>query len=93
MEKEKERIIKSGNIVVNGRVEGDLAVSRSFGDFMYKKETLPPEEQAVSCIPDILVHERNVDDNYIVFACDGVWDVYSNLSEFINTTDTILVIL
>lgn len=89
-----DRIVKSGNLVVNGRVNGDLAVARAFGDFMYKnRETLPPEEQAVSCVPDIIVHERSVDDNYILFACDGIWDVYPNLSEFISTVNEYLVCL
>jgi len=35
-EKEKERIIRSGNFVEFGRVNGSLAVSRAFGDFTYK---------------------------------------------------------
>lgn len=80
-------------MVVNGRVHGDLAVSRSFGDYMYKKnESLPPEEQAVSCVPDITIHERTNTDNYIVFACDGVWDVFPKLTEFIQTVDDVLVV-
>lgn len=92
MENENTRILKSGNLVINGRVNGDLAVSRSFGDFMYKNnESLSQEDQAVSCIPDVVIHERSADDNFIVFACDGVWDAYPDRSEFIDTVNDFLV--
>ena len=92
VEREKDRIIKSGNIVVNNRINGDLAVSRAFGDFMYKKnENCSVNEQSVSCIPDIITHERTVNDNYIVFACDGVWDVYPDVDEFIQSVNQYLV--
>jgi len=36
-DEEKKRILESGNIVLLGRVNGSLAVSRAFGDFRYKK--------------------------------------------------------
>ena len=63
-----------------GRVNGDLAVSRALGDFLYKdKVGLLPEEQAVCAQPDIKWEARNKDtDLYLVLACDGVWDVMSN---------------
>lgn len=92
MESENIRILKSGNMVVNGRINGDLAVSRSFGDFMYKNnESFSQEEQAVSCIPDVVVYERSADDNFIVFACDGVWDAYPDRAEFIDAMSDFLV--
>ena len=34
---ETVRVDKSGGFVKNGHVDGDLAVSRAFGDFSYKK--------------------------------------------------------
>ena len=62
------------------RVNGDLAVSRALGDYVYKHAAhLPPEKQQVSCEPDILIYERRrADDQFIVLACDGIWDVMSN---------------
>lgn len=62
------------------RVNGDLAVSRALGDFVYKNSpALPPEKQQVSCEPDIFVYERkHAEDQFIVLACDGIWDVMSN---------------
>ncbi|KAL7504197.1 hypothetical protein ACHAXN_001891 [Cyclotella atomus] len=57
-----------------------LAVARAFGDFDYKSnENLSPSRQAVVCTPEIVVRERNLDeDMYLILACDGVWDVMSN---------------
>ena len=63
----------------NGRVDGDLAVARAFGDFTYKqREDLPPEAQEVSCEPEIRIRERKETDRMLVLACDGVWDVVSD---------------
>ena len=46
---EFDRIKKSGGFVEFGRVNGNLALSRAFGDLEYKNnKKLPPEEQAVT---------------------------------------------
>lgn len=79
---EAVRVDKSGGFVRNGRVDGDLAVSRAFGDFSYKKnESFNANEKhlRVSVVPDILVHTRDATkDEYIVLACDGIWDRLTN---------------
>ena len=60
-------------------MDGDLAVSRGFGDFEYKGVgSLPEREQRVSCIPEIKIVERSGDDDVLLLACDGLWDVMSN---------------
>ena len=57
---EEERIRKAGGTVSMRRVNGDLAVSRAFGDFCYKQANhVGPEGQAVACNPDFEVHMRN----------------------------------
>lgn len=77
--KERNRIERAGGAVIHDRVDGDLAVSRALGDFQWKKRTdLPPEQQRVSCYPDIMIHERCPNDEVLLLACDGLWDVYSN---------------
>lgn len=82
-EEEKKRILESGNIVLLGRVNGSLAVSRAFGDFRYKKskeKQLTPDKFAVTVVPEIKrVSISKLDKvNFIVLACDGVWDVMKN---------------
>jgi len=40
---------------------------------------MSPGEQKVSPIPDIIVQNRdNEDDEFILVACDGIWDVQAN---------------
>merc|ERR1719331_2572612 len=76
---EKERVMAAGGEVKFGRVNGDLAISRAVGDFVYKRcETQPPERQAVTAFPEIRAFERHADDEFVVLACDGIWDVMSS---------------
>ena len=64
----------------HSRVNGYLAVSRAFGDFSLKdKKDLPPEQQAVSCEPEIKIFSIKKDKpQLLIMACDGVFDVMSN---------------
>ena len=51
---EFNRIKKAGGKIVNGRIDGGLNVSRTFGDFNYKqKKELKYDEQLVICKPDV----------------------------------------
>ena len=78
-EQEKNRIEAAGGRVQWKRVDGDLAVSRAFGDFQYKSRfDLGPKDQKVTCYPDIAIHERTPEDEMLVLACDGLWDVVSS---------------
>ena len=77
---EERRIVEAGGTVSMRRVNGDLAVSRALGDFVYKHaKDLPAERQQVSAEPEVKVLERDAaGDQFLVLACDGVWDVMSN---------------
>ena len=78
-EKERKRIENAGGTVQWKRVNGDLAVSRALGDFQYKnRPDLPPQEQKVSCFPDIKIQPRSTQDDVLILACDGLWDVMTN---------------
>lgn len=79
-EGERTRIVAAGGFVDIGRVNGNLALSRAIGDFEFKKnELLSPEEQMVTSYPDVLEHVRNYkNDEFIVLACDGIWDCLSS---------------
>ncbi|KAI8644576.1 phosphatase 2C-like domain-containing protein [Parasitella parasitica] len=76
--KETERIEKAGGHVEFGRVNGNLALSRALGDFDFKKAKVPAEEQAVTADPDITVRTITDKDEFMVLACDGIWDCLSN---------------
>lgn len=77
---EKERIQRAGGTVMIQRVNGSLAVSRALGDYEYKNvEGRGPCEQLVSPEPEVFVKDRDEEnDEFLVLACDGVWDVMSN---------------
>jgi serine/threonine protein phosphatase PrpC len=67
-QKEHDRIIKEGGIVIDGRVNGQLMLSRAFGDWELKN-------YGVSSEPHVTKTEINSDDLFVVMASDGVWDV------------------
>lgn len=76
---ERARIENAGGTVSQKRVDGDLAVSRALGDYNYKKTAgCRPEEQKVSAEPEIKVVERKPEDEFVILACDGIWDVMSS---------------
>jgi len=78
-EEEKKRIENAGGSVMIRRVNGSLAVSRALGDYDYKNVSgLPPTEQLVSAEPDLSVMDRSDEDEFLILACDGVWDVMTN---------------
>ncbi|PVI07832.1 PP2C-domain-containing protein [Periconia macrospinosa] len=78
-EAEKARIQAAGGFVDFGRVNGNLALSRAIGDFEFKKSAeLPPESQIVTAFPDVEIHNLSPDDEFLVVACDGIWDCQSS---------------
>ncbi|BGP58223.1 Protein phosphatase 2C 2 [Rhodotorula sphaerocarpa] len=78
-EGETSRIVAAGGFVEFGRVNGNLALSRALGDFDFKQsENLDPESQIVTADPDITVHEATPEDEFVVIACDGIWDVLTS---------------
>jgi serine/threonine protein phosphatase PrpC len=85
---ENERICQAGGFVKCKRVDGDLAVSRGLGDFSYKcNEALPVEQQKVIPDPEFVIYPRSKEDEFMILACDGVWDVATNeqCASFIQT--------
>lgn len=85
---ERERIESAGGSVMIQRVNGSLAVSRALGDYEYKNvEGRGPCEQLVSPEPEVYVRARTHQDEFIVLACDGIWDVMCNndLREYIHS--------
>lgn len=68
------------------RLFGQLAISRCFGDFMFKdiiaeELGLPAGTTGpfLSNEPEIRALDlRPLEDEFILIACDGLWDVYSS---------------
>ncbi|CAL8254074.1 unnamed protein product [Lota lota] len=87
--REKERIQNAGGSVMIQRVNGSLAVSRALGDFDYKcVDGKGQTEQLVSPEPEVFEMVRSPEqDQFVVLACDGIWDVMSNeeLCEFVRS--------
>lgn len=76
---ERFRILQAGGCIIDGRVNGDLALSRALGDFRHKSVPgLPPAKQPVSADPEMRCVMRLRDDHFLLLACDGVWDVMSS---------------
>lgn len=76
---EETRIVRAGAQVENGRINMELAVSRAVGDTYFKlNDKLSWKEQAVTAAPDVTVTTLHSTDQFIVIACDGIWDVLSN---------------
>lgn len=69
-----------------------LNLSRSLGDYSFKKIFNGKNDDFVSIIPEIRILERSDEDLFIIMACDGLWDVFSNeeVSEYVykNYTST-----
>jgi protein phosphatase PTC2/3 len=56
-----------------------LALSRALGDFVFKKnESKNAEEQIVTAYPDVESKDLSNDHEFILIACDGIWDVMTN---------------
>ena len=76
---EKARIEEAGGFVEENRVNGSLNLSRSLGDFEYKSNKQKNfKEQMVTCDPEVMSVRRKKNDEFMVLACDGIWDCLNN---------------
>jgi protein phosphatase 1G len=76
---EKNRIYKAEGWITEGRVKGNLNLSRGFGDLEYKNNNkLKPEEQMITANPDIVEENLTDDCEFIIIGCDGIWDCLTN---------------
>lgn len=70
---EEQRIRNLGGEIIHygrWRVQGILAISRAIGDV-----ALQP---LITCEPEIIEKDISSEDEYLVLASDGVWDVLTN---------------
>mmetsp|Transcript_55732 Transcript_55732/g.156388 ORF Transcript_55732/g.156388 Transcript_55732/m.156388 type:complete len:420 (-) Transcript_55732:65-1324(-) len=81
MMKEKERILRSGGAVENGRINGVLEVSRAFGDITLKKF-------GVLCTPEYMKFKMDrTKDRYVLLACDGFWNAWTAVEALEHTSN------
>ncbi|GMM36666.1 type 2C protein phosphatase [Saccharomycopsis crataegensis] len=67
---EGNRIIQAGGLIMKNRVNGVLAITRSLGDTYLKNLIIGrPYTTAI---------EINEHDEFLILACDGLWDVLSD---------------
>jgi len=77
---ERARVEKAGGkITKDGRINGGLNLARALGDHQYKQnEEMKPEEQLISPLPDLQTHTIAPDDEFLLVACDGIWNVMTS---------------
>ncbi|CAD8121833.1 unnamed protein product [Paramecium sonneborni] len=86
---EKSRIERAGGFVSDGRVNGNLNLSRALGDLEYKRDNkFRPNEQLIIALPDVKKTELGPEDKFILMGCDGVFETlnHQELLQHINTT-------
>ena len=80
MESEKNRIYKADGWISEGRVKGNLNLTRGFGDLEYKQNKgLKPEEQMITANPDIKIIDYNNDIDFAIIGCDGVEEMLDEI--------------
>lgn len=67
---EAERVRSLGGGISVGRVDGYLSVTRAFGDMQFKPYVSPRPYTTELALDD--------QDEFLILACDGVWDVCSD---------------
>ena len=77
---EKQRIFKAGSTISSeGRIDGNLNLSRSIGDLRYKKnKNLKPHEHSVTAFPEIKKYELKPEVEFAIIGCDGIWEIKTN---------------
>ncbi|GAV08414.1 hypothetical protein RvY_18106 [Ramazzottius varieornatus] len=68
-----------GKVTSDGRVNNGLNLSRALGDHNYKRnEELDLSEQMISAKPDVRTLALNSSHDFMVIACDGIWNSMSS---------------
>lgn len=61
------------------RVNGDLNLSRSLGDFRHKQQqNVPPERQIVTAYPEVRECTLGQEKSLLILGCDGIWERNEN---------------
>ncbi|CAL1388196.1 unnamed protein product [Linum trigynum] len=72
---EQKRIEASGGSVDDGYLNGQLNVARAIGDW-HMEGLKALEGGPLSAEPELITTELTEDDEFLIIACDGIWDVF-----------------
>ena len=76
---EMERIKNAGGFVEDGYVNGLLGVSRAFGDWHIEGlKGRGGKSGPLTVDPEIEKTRLTEEDEFLILACDGLWDVFSS---------------
>ena len=77
---EMSRIEAAGGSVEDGYINGHLGVARAFGDFHVEglKGKAGGEPGPLIVTPEVETHALTHEDEFVIMACDGLWDVFSS---------------
>jgi len=67
---EQQRVVDAGGIIFGDRVCGSLAITRALGDLSLKHVVVSHPYTTTTTI--------SPNDDFLILACDGVWDVISD---------------
>ena len=86
-ESEKKRIEEAGGEVVYGRINGILAISRSFGDIEFKYPYNKSMKDFVSPLPALQMTPIGKHNPFLFITCDGLYEKmnYDDLCALCNT--------
>ena len=72
--------MKAGSFVNHeGRINGNLNLSRAIGDLMYKRnKRFTLKDQAITSFPDVKSMKVFVKTDFVVMGCDGIWEFHNN---------------
>lgn len=77
--RERRRIEAAGGSVAKHgpcyRVDFCLNMSRAMGDFQFKDPALPHDQQKISPTPDVMTCDIDENDEFLVVACDGLFEL------------------
>lgn len=81
---EKKRIEAAGGFISDGRINGNLNLSRALGDLEFKtQQKLERHEQLIIATPDVVVKNFDKNEDFFLMGCDGIWEL-KNAEELCN---------
>ncbi len=66
---EKERVLRSNGTILRGKVQGELAVTRAFGNREHKSLIISK--------PEIVRQELTFNDDFLILSSDGLFRSYT----------------